>query len=68
MRTFGKLREVIKQKYKTLDAFADALGISRSTMSSKLNGKLGWKSTEIETICKLLDIPMESVGDYFFYD
>ena len=68
MRTFGKLREVIKKRYKTFGVFADALGMDRSTMSSRLNGTSAWKSTEIEEICKLLDIPMASVGDYFFYD
>lgn len=68
MRTFGKLRELIKQKYGTLGAFADALGMNRTTLSLKLNGKLAWKSTEIEAVCNLLDIPMTLVGEYFFYD
>ena len=68
MRTYGKLRERIKQKFGTLCAFVDAAGMNRSTLSMKLNGKLAWRSTEIEAICKLLDIPMESVGEYFFYD
>ena len=68
MRTFGKLRELIKQKYTTMADFADAVGMNRATLSFKLNGKLAWKSTEIEDICKLLDIPMDTVGEYFFYD
>lgn len=67
MRTYGKLRELIKAKFKTLNAFADALVIDRSTFSGKINGKTAWKNTEIESACKLLDIPMESVGEYFFY-
>lgn len=67
MRTFGKLRELIKRKYGTLGAFADALGVSRSTLSIKLNGKSGWKSSEVEEICNLLGIQMESVAEYFFY-
>lgn len=68
MRTYGRLREVIKQRFKTFDALATALHMDRSTLSGKLNGKTGWKSSEIESICKLLDIPMESVREYFFYD
>lgn len=68
MRTFGKLREEIKKKFKNLGAFADAINIDRTTLSGKLNGKVGWKSTEIETICILLGIPMSSVGEYFFYE
>ena len=68
MRTFGKLREVIKRKFGTIAVFADALNMDRSTLSGKLNGKVGWKSTEIEAVCSLLDIPMTSVTEYFFYD
>ena len=68
MKTFGKLREAIKKKYKTMAAFADALGIDRSTFSLKINGKVGWKNTEIEAVCNLLEIPMASVSEYFFYE
>lgn len=68
MRTYGRLREVIKQKYKTSDAFATALGMNRSTLSAKLNSKNGWTSSEIEVVCKLLDIPMALVPEYFFYE
>ena len=67
MRTYGKLRETIKARFKTLGKFADALGMDRSTFSGRINGKTAWKNTEIESACKLLDIPMESVCEYFFY-
>ncbi len=67
MRTFGKLREKIKAKFKTLYKFADALGMDRSTFSGRINGKTAWKNTEIESACKLLDISMDCVGEYFFY-
>ena len=67
MRTFGKLREKIKTKYGTIAEFATAMGKDTSTVSGKLNGKTGWKQAEIELACKLLDIPMEQVCEYFFY-
>ena len=67
MKTFGKLREEIKAKYKNLEAFAEALNMDRSTLSGKLNSKTGWKQNEIEQVCNLLDIPMEKVSEYFFY-
>ena len=67
MRTFGKLREAIKQKYRTLAAFATAMNMDVSTLSGKLNGRTGWKQSEIELACKLLEIPIENVGEYFFY-
>ena len=67
MKTFGKLREDIKSKFQSIEKFAEAMGINRSTLSGKLNSKTAWTQSEIERACKLLDIPMEKVGEYFFY-
>ena len=68
MRTYGKLRELIKSRYKTIGNFANAIPMSRCALSSKLNGLSPWTNTEIETVCKLLNIPISSVCEYFFYD
>ena len=68
MRTYGKLREKIKASYTTIDNFANALNISRSTLSSRLNGTSAWTQGEIEKVCRLLNIPITSVCEYFFYD
>ena len=68
MKTYGKLREKIKDKYETLDSFSDAMGKSRTTLSFKLNGKVPWTMPDIELVCKLLDIPKKEITDYFFYD
>ena len=67
MRTYGKLREKIKNNYENLDLFADAMGKSRTTISFKLNGKVPWNQDDIELACKLLGIPTTQIGDYFFY-
>lgn len=66
-RTYGKLREKIKTKYSTLKKFAEAMGKDSSTLSLKLNGIAPWKQTEIETVCQLLGIPVNEIGEYFFY-
>lgn len=68
MRTYGKLREKIKNKYDLLDNFAEAMGMDSSTLSKKLNSRVGWIDDEIEKACGLLGIPIESVWEYFFYD
>ena len=68
MRTYGKLRERIKLRYKTIGNFALVLQMSRSALSSKLNGLTAWTNTDIERVCKFLDIPITSVCEYFFYD
>ena len=67
MRTYGKLREKIKSVFGTIDKFARAMGRERSTISNKLNGLVAWTSVEIEKACTLLNIPMDSVCEYFFY-
>lgn len=67
MKTYGRLREEIRKKYSTLEEFAQASGITRAALSSKLNSKTPWKSTDIEKVCKTLNIPMEQVCEYFFY-
>ena len=67
MRTYGKVRELICIKYKTMDAFAQAIPMSRSGLSRKLNGIAAWSQSEIERTCILLGIPMSEVGDHFFY-
>ena len=67
MRLFGRLREEIRKNFKNTEEFAKAMGIDRSTLSAKLNGKTGWKQSEIEKACKLLSITMAEVGEYFFY-
>ena len=68
MRTYGKLREKIRNVFGTIGAFADALGMDRSTISKKLNSAVPWDQVEIEGSCRLLGIPNENIPDYFFYD
>ena len=42
------------------------LGIRPTTLSMKLNNKFSFTTDEIDAICKLLDIPGEEIGIYFF--
>lgn len=67
MRTYGKLREKIKNVFGTIGSFATAMGKDRSTISNKLNGLAAWGQDEIEKACMLLGISMDEVTDYFFY-
>lgn len=68
MRTYGRLREKIRNVFGTIGAFADALNRDRSTVSKKLNGLVPWDQLEMEESCKLLGIPLDNIQDYFFYD
>lgn len=62
---FSELRGRIIAKYGTCNAFAEAIGMSRSQLSDRLNGKINFQLNEIYTICDLLDIPATEIGRYF---
>ena len=68
MRTYGKLREKIRNVFGTVGAFAGALNKDRSTVSKKLNGLVPWDQVEIEESCKLLSISRDNIPEYFFYE
>lgn len=63
---YSKLRGRIVEKYSTLSAFAQAIGISDGTLSSKMNSKTYFSNEEIVEACKLLGIRFEEVQSYFF--
>jgi hypothetical protein len=42
------------------------MGLSERTISLKLNGKVGWKQSEIATACRILDIKECEIASYFF--
>lgn len=64
--SFSKLRGRIREKFGTQEAFAVAMDMSPATLSCKLTDKTEWTKSEIEKACKLLDIPVEQIHEYFF--
>lgn len=66
-RTYGQLRELIKQKYVNFDEFARTIGIHPATLSAKLNSKSEWTLAEFEVICDALGVnPSEGIC-FFVY-
>lgn len=63
---YSKLRGRIKEKYNTQDLFAEKLGIARTSLSLRLNGKVEFSQEEIIKSCNLLDITPEEIPLYFF--
>lgn len=61
-----KLRAKIKEKFGTEGRFAEELGISQVSVSRKFNDKAQFSSEDIKLWCRLLDIPIEESGNYFF--
>ena len=63
---YCKLRGKIKEVFGTQDKYAEALNLSKTSVSSKLNNIVDFSQTEIYTSAKILDITSEEIGEYFF--
>ncbi|WP_105302664.1 DUF739 family protein [Anaerolactibacter massiliensis] len=46
--------------------FADKMGMSEASLSSKLSGKAGFSQEDIFKACQILDIPDNQINHYFF--
>lgn len=66
MYDYRKLRGRIKECYDTQNAFAAALGISRSALSQRLLNKAAFSQREILKACDLLRIEDSDIRAYFF--
>ena len=63
MRSFGRLKERIKQVFGTQQAFADAMGMDKATANLKLNNRSEWTYGEMEKICLIFGIDMNEIAD-----
>lgn len=61
---YSRLRGRIVEKFRTITAFAKAMGVSYACISMHLHNYTYWSQPDIDKACELLDIdnPME----YFF--
>ena len=63
---YNKLRGKIRETFKTQYEFAEAMGMSKSSISVKLNNKVEFTQTEIENSVDILKIKKEEIPAYFF--
>ena len=63
---YSKLLGRIVEKVGTRANFAEKMGLSERSMSLKLNGRVGWKQTEISKACEILEILPAEIPAYFF--
>lgn len=63
---YSELRGKIKAVCDTQEAFADAMGMSRSAISQRLNNSVEWSTPEIVKACEVLHIELADAYIYFF--
>ena len=66
-RTYGKLRELIRNKFGTIKNLSEAANIKEHTLQRKLAGRSDWKISEVEKLVEILDISNVDINEYFFY-
>lgn len=64
--SYDKLKGKIKERFGTQDAFAKAIGMSRATLSIKLNNSSEFSQNEILKAIELLGLSKVNVDEYFF--
>ena len=65
MFDYSKLRGRIKEIFGTQDAFADAVGIGRVSMSKRLNNTLEFTQDEMKKSAAVLKFSPEEIPVYF---
>ena len=63
---YSKLLGRIREFGFTQETLAKKIGITKASMSLKLNNKANFKQNEIRVICKILMISDDEIGAYFF--
>ncbi len=63
---YSKLQGRIVEICNNQSNFADRMGLSKRTISLKLNNKLKFKQDEILKACEILKIKNEEIVEYFF--
>lgn len=66
MFNYSKLLGKIREQGLTQEQVAKEIGKSEATLGAKLKGRGYFNTDEIDGICRVLNIPTESIGTYFF--
>lgn len=63
---YSKLKGKIKEKFSTQDNFAEALGMSRTSLSQRLNNQLEFSQNEIARAMNLLGEDEANMVQFFY--
>lgn len=65
-KKYAKLRGRIVEKYGTIGAFCDKIGMSRQGFSKKLSGEVPFTTEQMKEYCAILEISPKDMYAYFF--
>lgn len=63
---FDKLKGLMREKRYSQERLSSELNISIVTLNRKLNGGAPFQWNEMEKLLKILEIPDNQIGEYFF--
>lgn len=63
---YSKLLGRIKEKGYTQKGISELISVSESHFCRKLSGEFSFRQSEIQSVCEILDIPAQEIGEYFF--
>ena len=63
---YNKLRGRIREKLGTLDRFAEAIGISGTSLNERLMNRIPFTQPDIYKSAEILGIPDDKLTAYFF--
>lgn len=66
MWDYSRLKGRTKEAGLRQEDVGNAIGLTATTYSLKLNGKAEFRQSEIDGICKFLRIPYADIPSYFF--
>ena len=56
-----RIKAAIVGAGQTIGSVASAIGVSRATLSSKINGRIDFSRTEMEKIAQILGLPASQI-------
>lgn len=67
-RPFHKLRVRFAELDLTQNEAARLAGLAPSTLTTRMTGRVPFNMNEVQALCKVLDIPTDQIGAFFFED
>ena len=67
-RKFHRLRVRFAELDLTQGQAARLAGLAPSTLTTRMNGRVPFNVNEVQALCRVLDIPTDQIGAFFFED